>query len=147
MGLRKKIINYINKIKSIGNNSKHSSISSSISAGSNLFNNSNMITDLSKFISYKSISCKIEYQSECWNAETRLMQGNVGKNPIVLAKFTNKINIKNKNKNNNNKRIRIVMYGHYDVVDINNKSGWCTPPFKLTGKNGYLYRRGTTDNK
>ena len=39
------------------------------------------------------------------------------------------------------------MYGHYDVVDINNESGWLTPPFRLTGKNGYLYGRGTTDNK
>eukprot|EP01084_Bolivina_argentea_P233916 393854_1 len=172
LGPRKKIINYINKIKS---NSIHTSISTNDIKLQNLNNvtsirsdpnhlfsphgSYNMIADLSRFVSYKSISCKIEYQSECWNAayfiqnkcehfgaETRLVQGNVGKNPVVLAKFTNKMN-RHKNVNMNKNIIRIVMYGHYDVVDINNENGWCTPPFKLTGKNGYLYGRGTTDNK
>ena len=68
------------------------------------------------------------------------MQGQPNKNPVVLAKFSNK-------KTNYDSTYKIVAYGHYDVVDINNKDGWLSPPFKLTAVNGYLYGRGTTDNK
>ena len=169
LGPRKKIVKYIeqrkaNKVNSISNDKKlntmmlpmRSDPNSVLFGGvsSNGHESYNMIADLAKFISYKSISCKKEYQSQCWNAayfiqtkceqfgaETRLAQGNVGKNPVVLSRFTNNLNI------NCDNIIRIVMYGHYDVVDINNECGWDNDPFKLTGKNGYLYGRGTTDNK
>ena len=42
----------------------------------------------------------------------------------------------------------VLVYGHYDVIAAQNeKQQWNTDPFTLTGKNGYLYGRGTSDNK
>ncbi|MEG1310109.1 MAG: Sapep family Mn(2+)-dependent dipeptidase [Bacilli bacterium] len=39
----------------------------------------------------------------------------------------------------------IGIVGHLDIVPAG--TGWDTPPFTLTEKNGYLYGRGTTDDK
>jgi len=41
---------------------------------------------------------------------------------------------------------RILFYGHYDVIPAPCE-GWTYDPFTLTGRNGYLYGRGATDNK
>lgn len=42
----------------------------------------------------------------------------------------------------------VLIYGHYDVIAADNeKNLWGSDPFNLTGKNGYLYGRGTSDNK
>jgi di- and tripeptidase len=42
----------------------------------------------------------------------------------------------------------VLIYGHYDVISAENeKNLWGSDPFNLTGKNGYLYGRGTSDNK
>lgn len=57
-------------------------------------------------------------------------------NPIVVAKF-----ITNPTSEN------LLFYGHYDVQPAGQANGWKTNPFVLTGKNGYLYARGVTDNK
>jgi acetylornithine deacetylase/succinyl-diaminopimelate desuccinylase-like protein len=35
---------------------------------------------------------------------------------------------------------------HYDIITASGM-GWESDPFKLTGRNGYLYGRGATDNK
>lgn len=35
---------------------------------------------------------------------------------------------------------------HYDVISAPTE-GWISDPFTLTGRNGYLYGRGVTDNK
>lgn len=41
-----------------------------------------------------------------------------------------------------------MIYGHYDVIAAENEQNlWGTDPFNMTGKNGYLYGRGTSDNK
>lgn len=125
----------------------------------NVHGSYNIIADLAHFVRFKSISSRPQCQTECWRAahfiqnkceqfgaETRLVQGVVGKNPVVLAKFGNSPN-DTQHQQQKRERVRIVMYGHYDVVDINNEDGWTSPPFELTGKNGYLYGRGTTDNK
>ena len=39
--------------------------------------------------------------------------------------------------------------GHYDVYPAPNSAtdGWDTPPFELSGSNGFLYGRGVTDDK
>ena len=139
--------------------SVHSLLSDSIFG--NADQSYNIIADLAQFIQYKSISSRVDCRAECWNAahfiqnkceqfgaETRLVQGVVGKNPVVLAKFGNLHLFQDRNQQKVKKEtVRVVMYGHYDVVDINNESGWTSPPFTLTGKNGYLYGRGSTDNK
>lgn len=42
----------------------------------------------------------------------------------------------------------VLFYGHYDVIAAENeKEEWLQDPFKLSGLNGYLYGRGTSDNK
>jgi len=63
-------------------------------------------------------------------------------NPVVLATFEGKREPKAKRK-------RILFYGHYDVVPADNKKGkWMSgDPFKLEGRNGFLYGRGVSDNK
>jgi acetylornithine deacetylase/succinyl-diaminopimelate desuccinylase-like protein len=42
----------------------------------------------------------------------------------------------------------VLFYGHYDVIAADNERGeWLQDPFTLSGLNGYLYGRGTSDNK
>lgn len=57
------------------------------------------------------------------------------RNPIILGRIGS---------NPNNPTVTI--YGHYDVVPAT-VHGWDTHPFILTGKDGYLYGRGATDDK
>lgn len=64
------------------------------------------------------------------------------RNPVVFARF------KGKNSDSHAGGKKILFYGHYDVVPADNKDGtWKTNPFRMEGKNGYLYGRGVTDNK
>lgn len=39
-----------------------------------------------------------------------------------------------------------MVYRHYDVIPAPSE-GWSSDPFTLTGRNGYLYGRGVTDDK
>lgn len=39
-----------------------------------------------------------------------------------------------------------LCFSHYDVIAASAR-GWSSDPFSLTGRNGYLYGRGATDNK
>lgn len=64
-------------------------------------------------------------------------------NPIVHSVF--KAN--SKRKDSNMETTRILWYGHYDVIPASDSSAWKTNPFVMTPSNGYLYGRGTTDNK
>lgn len=42
----------------------------------------------------------------------------------------------------------VLFEGHYDVQPAEEGgAAWVSPPFTLTGRNGYLYGRGATDNK
>jgi len=43
-------------------------------------------------------------------------------------------------------RPRILFYGHYDVISAPPED-WISDPFTMSGRNGYLYGRGVTDNK
>jgi hypothetical protein len=40
----------------------------------------------------------------------------------------------------------VVFYGHYDVQPAL-EPDWATRPFELAAVDGYLYGRGTSDNK
>jgi di- and tripeptidase len=73
---------------------------------------------------------------ESLGVETRLIQGAEGKNPLVFGRLGNDPALKT-----------IVIYGHYDVVPAAIEDGWETPPFELTGRDGYLYGRGAIDDK
>ena len=62
-------------------------------------------------------------------------------NPIVLAKFGN-------GASSGQGKKRILFYGHYDVIAAEDRQGlWVQDPFTMTGRDGYLYGRGATDNK
>ncbi|KAF8798830.1 Zn-dependent exopeptidase [Phlegmacium glaucopus] len=110
-----------------------------------------MAVALSKFVSIPSVSCSPAHREDCrqaaiWlrkclgqlGAHTSLLPTGDGNNPLVLAKFEGSIDEKPKP--------RILFYGHYDVISAM-PHGWTSPPFSLTGRNGYLYGRGVTDNK
>jgi len=67
--------------------------------------------------------------------ECKLVQGREGKNPVVLGRL-----------GAGNHKPTVVFYGHYDVFPAG-RAGWRTDPFSLSGVDGYLYGRGTTDDK
>ncbi|AEO63939.1 9a521bc8-7bc6-4574-a9b6-ded8b4a4b377 [Thermothielavioides terrestris] len=113
-----------------------------------------MIASLRDFVSFKTISSRPEFTEDCrkgatflgslfkrLGAQVELLSTSGLHNPIVFAKFSGKLEPAEKRK-------RILFYGHYDVVPADMKGdNWQTDPFKLEGRNGYLYGRGVSDNK
>ncbi|KAF9046463.1 hypothetical protein BJ165DRAFT_1345379 [Panaeolus papilionaceus] len=110
-----------------------------------------MLYALTNFVSIPSVSSEFSHKEDCrqaavWlkkclgqlGAHTSLLATGEGNNPIVLAKFEGSIGDKPKP--------RILFYGHYDVITAPSE-GWNSEPFQLSGRNGYLYGRGVTDNK
>ncbi len=73
-------------------------------------------------------------------ADTRLIQPIPNKNPLIIARLKLGEFCETK------KSSKIIVYGHYDVQPVVSEL-WNTPPFTLTGVNGYLYGRGASDNK
>ncbi|WRT68195.1 uncharacterized protein IL334_005170 [Kwoniella shivajii] len=71
-------------------------------------------------------------------ASSEVLSGEQGKNPLVLATFTGR--------DIGKPRKRLLFYGHYDVQPAD-EDQWETNPWELSGRNGYLYGRGVTDNK
>lgn len=57
------------------------------------------------------------------------------KNPVVLGRLGREPG-----------RPTILFYGHYDVQPAMERD-WRTDPFELNSVDGYLYGRGTSDNK
>ncbi|KAI0173490.1 glutathione degradosome [Hypoxylon sp. FL1284] len=114
-----------------------------------------MLTSLREFVSFKTISSRPEFAEDCRRGASflrglfrklgadvdMLSNENTLRHPVVLAKFSGKLEPIEKRK-------RILFYGHYDVVPADpKKSKWNNDPFTLTGTNGYLYGRGVSDNK
>ncbi|KAG0173539.1 hypothetical protein DFQ28_002157 [Apophysomyces sp. BC1034] len=112
---------------------------------------------LEKWISMRTVSGNPKYMEECrrgarflknvlqqLGAVSRMIPGTCGRNPLVYGKFKGK----RANGDPAKKVQTVLIYGHYDVIVAGNENcQWNTDPFKLTGKNGYLYGRGTSDNK
>ncbi|KAL2161865.1 hypothetical protein VTH06DRAFT_7649 [Thermothelomyces fergusii] len=113
-----------------------------------------MIASLREFVSFKTISSRPEFTEDCrkgatylgslfkrLGAEVEMLSTGKPYNPVVCAKFSGKLEPAEKRK-------RILFYGHYDVVPADTKGGnWQTDPFRLEGRDGYLYGRGVSDNK
>ncbi|KAH9933265.1 Zn-dependent exopeptidase [Amylocystis lapponica] len=110
-----------------------------------------LVYALSKFISIPSVSNSPAHREDCrqaaiWlrkclaqlGAESTLLPTGEGTNPLVLATF--------RGTQTKRQKPRILFYGHYDVISASPR-GWTFDPFTLTGRNGYLYGRGATDNK
>lgn len=41
----------------------------------------------------------------------------------------------------------VLIYGHYDIFPVKHIEQWESDPFQMTGRNGYVYGRGVTDDK
>ncbi|KAH9917958.1 Zn-dependent exopeptidase [Fomitopsis serialis] len=113
--------------------------------------NETMVYALSKFVSIPSVSNSPAHREDCrqaaiWlrkcftqlGAEACLLPTGETTNPLVLGNF--------RGNQTKRRRPRILFYGHYDVIAASHH-GWYSDPFTLTGRNGYLYGRGATDNK
>ena len=110
-----------------------------------------LLQSLSRFISFRTVSSRNEYNEDCrqgaswlrnlfkrFGAQTELLRTDSRHNPAVYACF--------KGKYPGGKRS--LFYGHYDVVPADNdQDRWKTEPFSLHGRDGYLYGRGVSDNK
>ncbi|KXN88158.1 putative di- and tripeptidase DUG2 [Leucoagaricus sp. SymC.cos] len=106
---------------------------------------------LCRFVAIPSVSSQPAHREDCrqaaiWlkkcfaqlGAQSTLLSTGEGSNPIVLGTF--------EGSKGNKRRPRVLVYGHYDVIPAP-PEGWNSDPFTLTGKNGYLYGRGVTDDK
>jgi di- and tripeptidase len=72
-------------------------------------------------------------------ADSMLLPSDEGLNPVVLGRFFPQ--------DKSQKDLpHIVFYGHYDIVPVT-RSQWEINPFQLTGRNGFFYGRGVSDNK
>ncbi|KAF8921560.1 hypothetical protein CPB85DRAFT_1271425 [Mucidula mucida] len=129
-----------------------------LSIADNAVSDSDIVDDtleyaLSKFISIPSVSSSPSHREDCrqagiWlkkclsqlGATTSLIPTGEGMNPLVLGTFSGV------QRQHAARKPRILFYGHYDVMPAPS-DGWTSDPFVMTGKNGYLYGRGTTDNK
>lgn len=119
-----------------------------------------MISSLRDFVAYKTVSARPEFREDCrqgasylcnlfrrLGAEVNMLSAtdkstNRCHNPVVHALFKGK-------REPVEERKRVLFYGHYDVVpaDHDKDSKWSTDPFRMEGRNGYLYGRGVSDNK
>ncbi|KAF9454810.1 glutathione degradosome [Macrolepiota fuliginosa MF-IS2] len=110
-----------------------------------------LIYALSKFVAIPSVSSQPAHKEDCrqaaiWlkkclaqlGAQATLLPTGEGNNPIVFGTFEGTKGEK--------PRPRILFYGHYDIIPAP-PEGWSSDPFTLTGRNGYLYGRGVTDDK
>ena len=61
-----------------------------------------------------------------------------GRNPVVLGKFKSK----------SAKAKSLLFYGHYDIVTATTGSAeWTDDAYRLSGRDGFYYGRGVSDNK
>ncbi|KAK3051746.1 hypothetical protein LTR09_007046 [Extremus antarcticus] len=116
--------------------------------------NEQLVDSLAKLVSYKTVSSDPKCALECrrgasylrsvfknFGATTEMLSTQHGHNPVILARFKG-------NPASRAKRKKILFYGHYDVVAAENKAKkWIVDPFTMEGIDGYLYGRGTSDNK
>lgn len=107
---------------------------------------------LAEFVSLQSVSgsSKAEHREDCWQAAkwfASLLEdwgaavqlattAESSVNPLIIARFTSP----------HTNAPTVAFYGHYDVMPADG-AAWKTPPFSLTSINGYLYGRGSTDDK
>ncbi|CAK1354203.1 unnamed protein product [Cercospora beticola] len=116
--------------------------------------NEQLVELLRRFVACKTVSSDYRHKADCrrgaswlrsvfknFGASTEMLAAEDGCNPVILARFRG-------NPATAAQRKKILFYGHYDVVAANNDSGkWLTDPFNMQGIDGYLYGRGTSDNK
>lgn len=115
-----------------------------------------LLSHLAQFVQYKSISpgrttaAGSAHMEDCRQAahflkrtlqelgasELQLLPDESGGSPLVLGTFAAA---------QRPARRRCLFYGHYDCMPAT--GAWSSEPFTLTGRDGYLYARGVSDNK
>ncbi|KAG9315550.1 glutathione degradosome [Chiua virens] len=106
---------------------------------------------LSIFVSIPSVSSDPLHRQDCRQAATwlnkclhqlggdsTLLPTGKNTNPIVLSTFHGA--------RGKHPKPRILFYGHYDVISAP-RDGWHSGPFTVSGRDGYLYGRGVSDDK
>ena len=146
-----------------------------------------LLSSLSRFITFKSISSVEENREDCrqaahylksclidLGAEAKILANRPGRNPLVLGTFSANMPSQRRDsslspnqiagagqrsysqsRGSNNqstdgeplqaRRKRILFYGHYDCIAAEGQ--WDSDPFRMDGRDGYLYGRGVSDNK
>ena len=112
--------------------------------------NEGILKFLTELIAFKSVSSDknqaensrkaaefIKSYLEVLGTNVKLIENEVkGKNPLIFGKL-----------GEDTAKKTILFYSHYDVQPAEKEDGWDTEPFELTEKDGYLYGRGTDDDK
>src|SRR5215467_3440066 len=104
---------------------------------------------LFELISIPSVSALPDYRADCrqaaeWTAgrlrgagmEVRVIDVREDGHPIVVAEWLGRAGAPT-----------LTIYGHYDVQPPDPLDEWRTPPFEPTLRDGYVYARGSSDNK
>ncbi|KAK5136811.1 hypothetical protein LTR08_002107 [Meristemomyces frigidus] len=116
--------------------------------------NEQLFDALRRFVSHRTVSSNPVYQTDCragasylrsvfknFGATTEMLPTPNNHNPVIMARFRG-------NPATTDERKKILFYGHYDVVAADNASQkWLVDPFAMEGIDGYIYGRGTSDNK
>ena len=103
---------------------------------------------LDTFVSFRTVSADSRYREHMWQAAkflSLLMQdlgcevklaGEEDQAPVVMGKLAP----------SSSKEPTILIYGHYDVQPAD-PDEWETDPFVVTGRDGWYFGRGVSDNK
>lgn len=121
--------------------------------------NQELVDALGRFVGFRTVSSDERYTVDCrrgasylrsvfknFGAATEMLNTQDASrsqsyNPVILARFKGNLSTRGQRK-------KILFYGHYDVVPADERSGkWLADPFTMEGIDGYLYGRGTSDNK
>src|SRR5574341_1988919 len=103
--------------------------------------------ELFKFLSFPSVSAQTKHKQDVLDCANWLkshlesigfktkMYPTAG-HPIIYAEHIV-----------NNKKPTVLYYGHYDVQPPEPLNLWTTPPFSPETRDGYIYARGSSDDK
>ncbi|GBF92924.1 hypothetical protein Rsub_05760 [Raphidocelis subcapitata] len=107
-----------------------------------------LVRALRELVAIRTVSSSQKLRDECLRGakylarlleglgcEVRLAAHAEGKNPVVMGRL-----------GRNPSHPTVVFYGHYDTQPAL-EPDWATRPYELTAADGYLYGRGTSDNK
>ncbi|CAO1631837.1 unnamed protein product [Jaminaea pallidilutea] len=118
-----------------------------------------LISALTAFVAFRSVSADPAYREESrqcayWlkshlsslgATETQILSGANERNPLVLSVFEARGGPSLQRPKEQRKRV--LIYGHYDVIGVPSDSDWKSSPWRVAGRDGYLYGRGVSDNK